>query len=80
MLDLYLKGLSDPNAPTPRLVDISALVGSHAVPGWYETAEEQLRKESTRLDVELKGYMSNLIKESIRVRMKCRSGTRADNS
>ena len=67
ILDLHLKAASDPNAATPRLVDIQGLVGPHAVPGWYETAEEQLRKESIRLDVELKGYMSNLIKESIRV-------------
>jgi hypothetical protein len=67
ILDQHLKAVSDPNAPTPRLAEGQGLVGPHAVLGWYETAEEQLRKESTRLDVELKGYMSNLIKESIRV-------------
>jgi COP9 signalosome complex subunit 1 len=34
---------------------------------WIEEAGETERKENSRLDVELRGYMSNLIKESIRV-------------
>lgn len=34
---------------------------------WIEEAQEAERKENARLDVELRGYMSNLIKESIRV-------------
>ncbi|WWD20026.1 hypothetical protein CI109_104499 [Kwoniella shandongensis] len=34
---------------------------------WVESVREQDRKEATRLDVELRGYMSNLIKESIRL-------------
>ncbi|KAK8849405.1 hypothetical protein IAR55_004737 [Kwoniella newhampshirensis] len=34
---------------------------------WVENARGQDRKEGTRLDVELRGYMSNLIKESIRL-------------
>lgn len=34
---------------------------------WIEDAGETERKENSRLDVELRGYMSNLIKESIRV-------------
>jgi COP9 signalosome complex subunit 1 len=34
---------------------------------WVEDARENERRESARLDVELRGYMSNLIKESIRV-------------
>jgi COP9 signalosome complex subunit 1 len=34
---------------------------------WVQEAWESERRESARLDVELRGYMSNLIKESIRV-------------
>lgn len=34
---------------------------------WVESVREQERKETGKLDVELRGYMSNLIKESIRV-------------
>lgn len=34
---------------------------------WVEETTEVERKEGTRLDVELRGYLSNLIKESIRV-------------
>ena len=34
---------------------------------WVEEARENERREAARLDVELRGYMSNLIKESIRV-------------
>jgi COP9 signalosome complex subunit 1 len=34
---------------------------------WIEDVKELERKEGGRLDVELRGYMSNLIKESIRV-------------
>lgn len=34
---------------------------------WVEETVETERKEGTRLDVELRGYLSNLIKESIRV-------------
>jgi COP9 signalosome complex subunit 1 len=34
---------------------------------WVESARDAERKEGSRLDVELRGYMSNLIKESIRV-------------
>ncbi|RSH93652.1 hypothetical protein EHS25_006298 [Saitozyma podzolica] len=34
---------------------------------WIEEAGETERKENSRLDVELRGYMSNLIKESIRL-------------
>ena len=34
---------------------------------WVEEVMEKERKETARLDVELRGYMSNLIKESIRV-------------
>jgi len=34
---------------------------------WVERVEEEGRREAGKLDVELKGYMSNLIKESIRV-------------
>ena len=34
---------------------------------WVEETLENERKEISRLDVELRGYMSNLIKESIRV-------------
>ncbi|WVF68867.1 hypothetical protein IAT40_003640 [Kwoniella sp. CBS 6097] len=34
---------------------------------WVEDAREEERKESSRLDVELRGYLSNLIKESIRL-------------
>ncbi|OCF33382.1 hypothetical protein I316_04801 [Kwoniella heveanensis BCC8398] len=34
---------------------------------WVEEAREEERKESSRLDVELRGYLSNLIKESIRL-------------
>lgn len=38
---------------------------------WLEEARENERKEAARLDVELRGYMSNLIKESIRVCIEC---------
>jgi COP9 signalosome complex subunit 1 len=41
--------------------------GSGADMDWVETARENEKKESAKLDVELRGYMSNLIKESIRV-------------
>lgn len=34
---------------------------------WVDEVRENERKEAGRLDVELRGYMSNLIKESIRV-------------
>jgi COP9 signalosome complex subunit 1 len=34
---------------------------------WVEEIKEAERKEVARMDVELRGYMSNLIKESIRV-------------
>lgn len=36
---------------------------------WIETTKENEKKEYARLDVELRGYLSNLIKESIRVRL-----------
>ncbi|KAK1923869.1 putative cop9 signalosome complex subunit 1 [Papiliotrema laurentii] len=41
--------------------------GSGADMDWVETARENEKKESAKLDVELRGYMSNLIKESIRL-------------
>ncbi|WVR08336.1 hypothetical protein IAU60_005389 [Kwoniella sp. DSM 27419] len=34
---------------------------------WVESVRENERKENSRLDVELRGYLSNLIKESIRL-------------
>lgn len=34
---------------------------------WIESTKENEKKEYARLDVELRGYLSNLIKESIRV-------------
>ena len=34
---------------------------------WMEETADNVRREGGRLDVELRGYMSNLIKESIRV-------------
>ncbi|WWD04033.1 hypothetical protein V865_002096 [Kwoniella europaea PYCC6329] len=34
---------------------------------WIENVKELERRENTRLDVELRGYLSNLIKESIRL-------------
>lgn len=34
---------------------------------WVNSVKEEEKKEVTRTDVELRGYMSNLIKESIRV-------------
>lgn len=34
---------------------------------WVSSVKEEEKKEVTRTDVELRGYMSNLIKESIRV-------------
>jgi hypothetical protein len=50
---------------------------------WVEEVREMERKESGRLDVELRGYMSNLIKESIRVSLGClvfgQTGRRVDN-
>lgn len=36
---------------------------------WVEATEAEERKEHGRLEVERTGYMSNLIKESIRVRL-----------
>lgn len=36
---------------------------------WIEVTRDNERREGGRLDVELRGYMSNLIKESIRVRL-----------
>ena len=35
---------------------------------WVEEAMENQQRETSRLDVELRGYLSNLIKESIRDR------------
>lgn len=34
---------------------------------WLQAVKEEEKKEILRTDVELRGYMSNLIKESIRV-------------
>ena len=51
-------------------VDGGGIVGeAMGVPDmeWVEETMETERKEVARLDVELRGYMSNLIKESIRV-------------
>ena len=46
---------------------------------WLEVAQEHERREAARLDVELKGYISNLIQESIRVsRQPRKTGTIAD--
>jgi len=41
--------------------------GPNADTAWVERVEEEGKREAGKLDVELKGYMSNLIKESIRV-------------
>ena len=38
---------------------------------WVEETRENERREAARLDVELRGYMSNLMKESIRVSPYC---------
>lgn len=38
---------------------------------WIEEAKEAERKEASKLDVDLRNYMSNLIKESIRVSLLC---------
>jgi len=43
------------------------LNGPNADMDWVERVEEEGKREAGKLDVELKGYMSNLIKESIRV-------------
>jgi COP9 signalosome complex subunit 1 len=43
------------------------LNGPNADTAWVERVEEEGKREAGKLDVELKGYMSNLIKESIRV-------------
>ena len=43
------------------------LSGPNADMEWVERVEEEGKREAGKLDVELKGYMSNLIKESIRV-------------
>lgn len=42
---------------------------SEGVPdrAWVEKVKEEEKREVTKTDVELRGYMSNLIKESIRV-------------
>jgi COP9 signalosome complex subunit 1 len=39
----------------------------HVDVDWIESVRESERKEMSRLDTELKGYSSNLIKESMRV-------------
>lgn len=36
---------------------------------WMERAAKQVAAETERLEIELKGYKNNLIKESIRVRL-----------
>jgi hypothetical protein len=44
---------------------------------WVEAVREKERKEGGRLDVELRGYSNNLIKESIRVGVLCASSDEA---
>jgi COP9 signalosome complex subunit 1 len=34
---------------------------------WVKRVKEEEKREVTKMDVDLRGYMSNLIKESIRV-------------
>lgn len=36
-------------------------------PSWVDRTNKQIKAESDRLEMELKGYKNNLIKESIRV-------------
>ena len=37
--------------------------------GWMDKMNKQVKTETDRLELELKGYKNNLIKESIRVRL-----------
>lgn len=55
----------------PMADSVGDLVGDEAegVPdrAWVDEVRREEKQEMTKTDVELRGYMSNLIKESIRV-------------
>lgn len=61
----------------PMADSIGDLTGDEAegVPdrAWVQRVKEEEKKEVTKTDVELRGYMSNLIKESIRVSLAAHS-------
>jgi hypothetical protein len=56
---------------TVKTTEVAAARGDVDV-AWVDSVRELERKEGGKLEVELRGYMSNLIKESIRVSSRAR--------